>query len=230
MYDTTELSLPHQVKKIVTFFMLLYPESYRRQFGNDTLSVFEALYREELVKNGSVSMRFWFVQLWDLTKSIITEHKDLIKKVGVKKYLKETFHITKYNIIGFFFLLPFLLLFTIDLLSRIAQGDLTHYNRPVYHYLSQTPLYAAPVLYTIIIVFPLLAIAFNVIPLLLQKRKSFFSFVFMRKNILTLCIILAGIFCISIIKLHDFLPCMIHGVLRGGLLHFSKLFPYCQKA
>jgi hypothetical protein len=230
MYETTHVPVSKNAERLFGLLLFLYTEQYRRKFGEEMHLLFVEMYHEEIAEKGNVGLGFWLSQVADITKSVIEQHRDVMMKIGMKKYLQQTVHINRYNVIGFLFLVPFLLMFITDLVSRIAQGDLTHYNRPVYHYLSQTPLYWTPVLYTIVIIFPLLAIVSNVIPLLQQKRKTVFSWVFVRKNLITLLIILAGLGCISIIKLHDFLPCMIHGILRGGLAHFSQMFPYCQKA
>jgi hypothetical protein len=230
MYETTHILVSKNAERLFSLLLLLYPEQYRKKFGQEMHLLFFEMYQEELTTKGSVGFVFLLLQISDITKSVIVQHRDLMTKIGMKKYIQHTLRINKYNMIGFFFLAPFLLMFITDLVSRILQGDLMHYNRPVYHYLSHTPLYWTPILYTIVIMFPLLAIVFNVIPLLQQKRKTVFTWFFVRKNLITLLIILAGIGCISIIKLHDFLPCMIHGMLRGGLAHFSQMFPYCQKA
>jgi len=194
--------------------------------------VFLDLYQEEVTKKGSVGLMFWFFQVTDITKSVIEQHRDLIIKKGMKNYLQQTLHINKYNVIGFIFLLPFLLMFTTDLIARIVQGDLTHYNRPVYQFLFHTPLYWTPILYTIVFVFPLLAIMVNIIPLLQKKSrtKNVFSFIYLRKNIVTLLLIVTGLGCIAIIKLHDFMPCMVQGIMHGGLTHFWQMFAYCRKA
>lgn len=218
------------IENLYNSLLYLYPEKYRAQYSHEMRLVFREMYQEQLKSRGKVGLEFWFLQIIDIVKSVIGEHLTLIEKAGIKKYSQQTLHINKYNVIGFLFLVPFFLMFATDLVSRIAQRDLTHYNRPVYHYLSQTPLYWTPVLYTIVIVFPLMAIALNVIPILHQKRKRVVDWNFVRKNFIALIIILTGLGCISIIKLHDFLPCMIHGLLNGRLTQFSQLFPYCQKS
>ena len=61
-------------------------------------------------------------------------------------------------------MLPAFTVFMIDILGRIAQGDLTHYNRGIYNFLSHTPLYWTPVLFTWIIAFPAIAIILEIIP------------------------------------------------------------------
>jgi hypothetical protein len=231
MYETTIISVPRNAKKMFELLLLLYPTQYRKEYGREIELVFYDLYQEEIAKKGNAGFRFWFSQVGDILQSVIEQHKELVLKVGMKRYLQQTLHVNKYNVIGFLFLLPFLLMFTTDLISRIAQGDLTHYNRPVYHYLSQTPLYWTPVLFSIVVLFPLIAVTVNVIPLLQQKKKRMFSLVYLRKNIITFIIILAGLGCIAIIKLHDFMPCMIHGLLKeAGLINFSKVFAVCRNA
>jgi hypothetical protein len=230
MYETTHVSVSRNAERMFALLLRLYPEQYRRKFGNEMHLLFSEMYQEELSAKGSIGLGFWFSQFIDITKSVIEQHKELVLKIGMKKYLQQTLHISKYNVIGFIFLLPFLLMFATDLISRIAQGDLTHYNRPVYHYLSQTPLYWTPVLFSIVVVFPLIAVIINAIPLLQQREKKVLSWVYLQKNSITLLLIAIGLGCIAIIKLHDFLPCMIHGILNGGLAHFTKMFPYCQRA
>ncbi len=151
----------------------------------------------------------------------------------MKKYLQQTLHFNIYNIVGGILLLPFLLLFTIDLISRIVQADLTHYNRPVYAFLSHTFIYYTPVLFSIAILFPTLAVLLNLIPVvqtIIKNRKTIKKFAFVRLNLLSIVLLIIGLGFLAIIKLHDFVPCMLHGLLRLTFDKFPQLVSFCRNA
>src|SRR5258708_16859826 len=156
-----------------------------------------------------------------------------MQKLGMKKYIRKTFHINKYNTIGFLLLLPFFSIFFIDLIARIAQGDLTHYNRPVYAVLSHSLLYWFPVLFTWVIIFPTLAVLLNIIPLLKafnKRHNDILQFSFIKQNIFSLLILVIGIGFLALIKLHDFAPCFVHGILRLGFEKVPSVVSYCRTA
>lgn len=219
-------------KEEILFSIMLsfYPDSYRKRFGREMMYVFQDLCQQEIADNGTLSVGFWFSIMTDSLLSIVTQHLNEMGKKGIKKYFRQTWHVNKYNIIGFIFLLPFLLMFAVDFISRVAQGDLIHYNRPVYHYLSGTPLYWTPVLFTIVVVLPILALVINVVQIFLNKSKKSFSLGFMRRNLISAVIICVALGCISIVEFHDFLPCMVHGILSGKLTQFSRLLSFCHNA
>src|SRR5579872_2524246 len=172
MHKTENLVIVSKAQKIFQSLLLLYPEKYRKKFGQEMLLMFEDLYQEKFVKDGNVGVFFWLTISLDIIKNSFEQHGELIQKQGLRKYMQKTFRINKYNIIGFLLLLPFFSVFIIDLIARIAQGDLTHYNRPVYALLSHSLLYWFPVLFTWVIIFPALAVLFNVIPLLKDIHKK----------------------------------------------------------
>ncbi|SRR5258708_22323 len=152
--------------------LLLYPDIYRKKFGQEMLILFADIYKETIAKKGKVGFVFWFAVFLDTTKSALEQHLQLVKKQGVKKYLQNTLRINRYNIIGALLLLPFLSVFVIDLVARISQGDLVHYNRPVYNLLSHTLFYWTPILFIWVILFPTLAILVNLIPLIQNIVKK----------------------------------------------------------
>jgi hypothetical protein len=233
MYDTTEISLPKNIEKMFDFFLLLYPQQYREQFSKEMRMLLGELYQEELNKKGYVGVGFWFLQYTDITKSVIEQHKELAIKKGMKRYLQQTFNINAYNIIGTILLLPFLLLFLTDIISRVLQEDLVHYSRPVYNFVSHTPLYWTPVLFTWVIFFPLLAVIINILSLIFMKTKArdrVLSAAFILRNMFTFGVIAIGLGAIIIIKLHDFAPCMMHGLLKIGLGQFTKIVGVCKNA
>ncbi len=151
----------------------------------------------------------------------------------MEHYLKSTLRFNKYNIIGLILLLPFFTILSIDAASRIIQDDLFSYNRTVYGFLSHTPIYWFPVLFTWIVVFPLLAVVINVLPLVrqvVQKRTSLFSFEFVKSNIGTFLLLGIGLAFLAFIPLHDLAPCVLHGVLSKGIGEFISLLQYCRNA
>ncbi len=233
MNEVTQLSVPGRAEKIFNFFLLLYPETYRKQYASEMRLLFYEMYQEEVASNGKVRLEFWFSQVSDMTKSVIEQHVNDIGKKGMKKYLQQTLHINRYNVIGLILLSPALAVFAIDLVARIVQGDFSHYNRPVYNFLSHTPLYWYPVLFSWVILFPMLAVVVNIIPFLTKKREKslpFFSAAFLRKNVIALLVMGIGLFFIAIVKLHDFAPCMIHGLLKVGFGQFNHIITVCRKA
>lgn len=219
--------------KFYQFLLLLYPESYRKKFGYEMLVTFEDMYQERIVNDKSVGLIFWFAIIFDITKNAFEQHNDLIHKKGMRNYLFKTLHFNIYNIIGGLLLLPFLSLFLIDLAARIAQKDLTHYNRPVYAFLSHTFLYYTPVLFAIAILFPALAVLINLIPVvknITKNRKTIWHFAFFRQNLLNILILFIGLGFLALIKFHDFAPCFIHGLLRVGLGNFLQIISVCKNA
>lgn len=233
MYEATHLSLPTFAKRYITFFLQLYPIPYRKKFGQEIYYVFQDVYNEELAKHGKVTGGFWILQAFDFIKSAGEQHVSLINKIGMKKYLNKSLHINRYNVIGFILLLPFLSVFLIDVISRIAQGDLTHYNRPVYTMLSHTLFYWTPILFIWVIVSPTLAVLINLIPLIQNLKKKHAEiklFTFIRQNIVTLLIVAIGLGFIAIIKLHDFAPCVFHGTLKIGIGQLPHIISVCRNA
>src|SRR6185437_13165118 len=154
MYKTEHSIAFTKVNQIYKTLLLFYPAAYRKKFGSEMLITFEDLYQEQVLQNKKIGIGFWFSLILDIIQSAFAQHHDSLKKQGVKKYIHKTLHITTYNIIGAVLLLPFFSIFLIDILARIIQGDLTHYNRPVYALLSHSLLYWFPVLFTWVVLFP----------------------------------------------------------------------------
>jgi hypothetical protein len=157
MYDATELSVPANAEKLFNFLLFFYPKQYRKKYEQEMRLLFQDMYQEELIKKGSISLTFWLAQFGDITKSVSEQHINMIQKQGMKKYLEQTLHINKYNVISGIFLLPVIFMTLVEIISRIAQGDLTHYNRPVYAFFSHTFLYWTPIPFIWVILFPLFA-------------------------------------------------------------------------
>lgn len=213
--------------------LLLYPASYLRKFGKEMLITFEDMYQEKMLRDGEIGFTFWFSIFLDIIKSTFEQHRVALKKQGMKKYVNKTLHINRYNVIGTLLLLPFLSVLSIDLLARFAQDDITHYNRPLYLYLSHTVFYWTPILVIWVILFPTLAVLLNLIPLIqniIKKHGSLFKLSFIKHNALTLTILAIGLGFLAIIKLHDFAPCIFHGLLRFGVGKLPYIFSYCKNA
>src|SRR5579872_5644035 len=85
----------------------LYPPRYRQRFGSQMLYTFQDLYQAELQKNGQISLGFWLSTCYDTCQSAIREHFYAMNKSGFKSY----WHLNYYNLIGFFCLIPFVLIF-----------------------------------------------------------------------------------------------------------------------
>ena len=161
------------------------------------------------------------------------QHIHELEKKGMKKYLRQTLHINMCNIIGSVFLLPSFIVFSIDLIARILQRDLVHYNRPVYAFLSHTFFYQFPILFIWAVVFPLLAVVINLIPVITYAQKKRFqitNFTFVKQNLASIIIFSFGIFFILLIKLHDFAPCTFHGLMRLGITQLPHIISLCRNA
>lgn len=151
----------------------------------------------------------------------------------MKSYFQKTLNLSWQNVLRLILLLPFFTILSIDAISRIIQGDLFHYNRTVYGFLSHTPVYWFPVFFTWIVVFPLLAVLINGVPLVRQigqKHTSLFSFAFVKQNISSFLLLGIGLAFLAFLPLHDFAPCMLHGILSRGLQELIPLLQYCRNA
>ncbi len=215
-------------ERIYKQLLLLYPKRYKDRFANEMLQVFNDLRSDELEEKGKIGVGFWTLQFADLTKSLLSENFDAMQKQGIKKY----FHLTTYNIWGIILLLPIFIMSVIDFSSRIAQGNLFHYNKTTYNFLSHTFLYQTPVLFTWVILFPLAAVVLNVFPLIKtrSKRAHVLSFSFVKSNLVTLIILCFGLGFIFMIRFHDFLPCVINNIFSKGLNQLGPILGYCRNA
>jgi len=219
-----------------TFYKVLlsfYPSSYRMRFGQEMLYAFRDLYEEEIMENRKAGIGFWFSVIKDTLLSVVIEHIDMLKKQGLKNYL----HISNYNIIGFILLLPFLALFGIDFLGRLAQGDFTHYNRVWYSVVSHMLLYntysgQAPLLFTILILAPFLAVLINLIPVIsfIKRRKKITLKAVLLAYPLAAILICFGLFSLLIVWGHDFVPCVVNGLLKTGFSQLFQILSVCRNA
>ena len=225
MHDTKPLSVSENAQKLFNFLLMFYPQTYRRKFENEMRFLFNDLYREEIKRNGRIKIGFCLTQSIDLIINGFLQHLDLIRK-----YLSTELNLNIYNMFGFIFLLPAMLMFLTDLLSRISQGDLTHYNRSVYYFLSHTPLYWYPVLVTWTILLPGLALLINLVPFIKSKIKhknmTFTKLISLNWFSALLSVISLGF--ITIVKLHDFAPCMIHGIFLKGFNNLGLVIKVCK--
>lgn len=227
MYKTEELTVPITKESFIYKTLLfLYPDQYRKKFGEQMLLVFQDMYEDEYKNFGKIRSVFWLRVSTDALQSIITQHLDFIKKEGLKKYLREVLHVNKYSVIGAILLLPFTTILGLDFVARILQRDLTHYSRPLNNYFSHIFLYQdhigkIPLLWFVLIFFPILSIVLNIIPL----HKSFF------KNPVTLAILgLAGL-ALLIVYGHDFVPCIVQGILyHHAIINLPKAILICRNA
>ncbi len=197
------------------------------------LLTFQDMYKEEIREKGRACAGFWLEIAGDVLSSAGSQHWEAVKKQGLEKYLRETLKLNKFNIIGGILLLPAFTMFAVDFVSRILKGDLTHYNRQVYAFLSHTPLYWTPILFSWVILFPLLAVLINIIPVInyaWRKHSLRLNLSFLEENIISVGILGAGLFFLAVIKLHDFAPCMLHGLLKVGGGQMLKIISVCSKA
>ncbi len=215
------------------FLLMFYPESYRKRFSQEMLTVLQDMYQEELTRKGKAGFVFWISQTNDIIKSIMQQHVEVMIKKGMKKYLQNTLHIKMYNIIGLILLLPFITMFFLDFAGRLVQGNFYYPNQQLFQTLYRTPLYWFPILFTWVFIFPILAIVLNIIPLirlLLAKKSRNSSIQFLIKNPITIAIICLGMVFIMFLSLHDFIPCFLKEVLNKGLGSLFIILSKCRNA
>jgi hypothetical protein len=234
MNQTEEIILSDIRKNLFLKTLLLcYPLPYRKRFENEMLFLFSDMYQEELRSYGKIRAMFWLNQTADITKSILQQHGEYLMKYGMKKYTKKVLHITKYNVLGFIFLLPFGIILFTDLAARILQGDMLHPNHSVLHGLYNSPFYWFPILFTWIFLFPIFSVIISFIPLiknLLSKRRKFSAVTFLQNNSITITILSTAISVILLVKFHDFFPCFINQIRSLGISHISAIYTFCQNA
>jgi hypothetical protein len=211
--------------------LLLYPEAYRNRFGVEMLYTFQDMRAEERTKHGTTGVGFWFTILIDTLLSALREHGEALRKEGMKKYLQQTLKLNNYNLVSLILLLPFLIMGCIDLAGRILQGNLGHDNPAIYAALSQTPLYWYPILFAWVILFPILAVIISLIPLAINSRKSSWrGFDTLKQNPVSFIIITVGILLLAAVKLHDFLPCLVHSISLQGFGKLPTIISLCRNA
>lgn len=233
MYKTQEINLGFSGTGIYKILIWLYPEEYRKQYGMEMCLLFKDMYNEEIEKHGKATPLFWLALAGDYFNSVFQEHVNVLNQHGLKKYLQNVLFINKFNLVAGILLLPSFTVFLIDLFSRIAQGDLTRYNRATYAFLSHTFLYSTPILRIWVILFPILAVIISAIHLLMnisKNRTKPINAVLVKKNIVSVILIFVALGFIAIIKFHDFAPCIVHGILKFGVGNFSNIIAFCKKA
>jgi len=211
--------------------LLLYPEAYRNRFGAEMLCTFQDMRAEERTKHGNAGIGFWSDILIDTLLSALREHGETLRKEGMKKYLQQTLKLNNFNLVSLILLLPFLIMGCIDFAGRILQGDLGRYNPATYAALSNTPLYWYPILFTWVILFPILAVIISLIPLAINSKKSSWHGIdYLKQNPVNVIIITVGILLLAAVKLHDFLPCMVHSITLQGFGKLPAIISLCRKA
>ena len=232
MYNISENAMVEEKSdRLYEMLLLLYPEPYRIKFGREMLYTFRDMRDEERTKRGMAGVVFWSTILFDTLLSAVHEHREAIRKDGMKKYLHRTPKLNNYNLVSLILLLPFLLMAGIDLISRILQGDLFHYNRAAYAAVSQTPLYWYPILFTWVILFPILAIVISIIPLALNSRKvSVPGVAYLGQYAGSVILIALAAMLLAFIKLHDFLPCLMQNISMTGFRDLPSIISLCRKA
>ena len=217
--------------RLYEMLLLIYPEPYLKKFGREMLYTFQDMREEELAKRGMVGVVFWCGIIIDSLLSALREHNEVIRKDGMKKYLYQTLKLNNYNLVSLILLLPYFIMAVIDLTGRILQGNLGHYNPATYAALSQTPLYWYPILFTWVILFPILAIAISLIPLAMNGKKiAWPDIAYLRQNPGGVIVITVAALLLATIKLHDFVPCMVHNISMNGFNNLPSIIALCRKA
>lgn len=227
--DTSALTTRRFFYKVTLF---LYPLSYRQQFEEQMLLLFDDMYSEEKETYGKARAVFWVRIISDLIEGAYTQHRNCIREKGIRKYMHDTLHISGLNIIGGLLLVPFTSLLISDAISRIVQLDIFRQNKSFYAFLSHTILYSKnmQLLWLILVFFPILAIVINLFPFLLyliQKKKSERFYEVILTNLLAIGIIFAGGLFLLITFGHDIIPCFFNHVLSIGIV---RSVVFCKNA
>jgi hypothetical protein len=232
MYNITENTMVEEKSdRLYELLLLLYPEPYLKKFGREMLYTFQDMRDEEQSRHGMVGVAFWSSILIDTLLSALHEHREVIRKDGMKKYLYQTLKLNNYNLVSLVLLLPYFVMMVIDLTGRVLQGDLRHYNPATYAALSQTPLYWYPILFTWVIIFPILAIIISLIPLALNSGKvSVPGIAYLRQYTGSVILIMIAVLLLAMVKLHDFLPCLVHNISSNGFRDLPSIISLCRKA
>jgi len=232
MYNISENTMVEEKSdRLYEMLLLLYPEPYRKKFGREMLYTFQDMRDEERTKDGMVGIVFWSGILIDTLLSAFHEHKEVIRKDGMKKYLHQTLKLNNYNLVSLILLLPYFIMACIDFGGRILQGNLGHYNPATYAALSQTPLYWYPILFTWVILFPILAIVISLIPLAMNSKKiSWPDIAYLKQNPGSVILITVAVLLLAMVKLHDFLPCLVYNISMNGFGHLPSIISLCRKA
>jgi hypothetical protein len=78
-------------KLFYNFLLSFYPQPYRREYGYEMKLLFQDLYTEEVSKKRGVNLGFWLNLIWDVFVSTLSQHKQLLQKVGPVRYLNSAF-------------------------------------------------------------------------------------------------------------------------------------------
>ena len=147
----------------------------------------------------------------------------------MKKYLHQTLKLNNYNLVSLILLLPYFIMACIDFGGRILQGNLGHYNPATYAALSQTPLYWYPILFTWVILFPILAIVISLIPLAMNSKKiSWPDIAYLKQNPGSVILITVAVLLLAMVKLHDFVPCLVHNISMNSFRNLWEAALLCM--
>lgn len=204
----------------------LYPKDYRKAYGDEMKLLFHDVYSEELEKQGEISIGFWFHLTMDVCTSTINQHILLLSRIGLMKYAKQIFHINTYFVVGILLLLPFLTLFTVDGVDRLLTGG-SYILLPLYN----SPFWSVPVILTLIIVFPGIAVLLNTLSIVQAYRNGkhkVVSLSFLASQLPSFLILSLGFLAIVLLFGHDMIPCVFNRTLSHGILRFFQGISYCK--
>ncbi len=211
-------------EKIYRMFLRFYPRSFRQSFEDDLILIFHDMYAD----NNKHSVNFWFSLLGDIIKTNASSISYFNPQQYMANISSGKIQISVYNMMGGIFLFPFLFALSVDFVSRLIQGNLSHPNNAALSTMNNTFLYNGTILRIWLLVLPALAIIVNVYPLIqryIHKEK-----VISMKTIFSIIIIFLGLSFIAIVRLHDFAPCVMNGFFLHGNTNLSQLINNCQRA
>ncbi len=206
----------------------LYPKAYRKSYGHEMRLLFTDLYREELQKNGEISIGFWLVFVWDVIKSTLEQHGELLKKIGLQHYLRQVFHINSYFVYGILLLIPFIIFSFIDFGTVFLTG-----NRLLLEPFYNSIFWKPPVILTVILVMPFFAMVINLTSILVAYNKrehKVISLEFIAEQFPNILLVLLGIVPFFLLLGHDYVPCVLNHFFHSGLLKLPQFLSSCRNA
>ena len=201
-------------QKIYRQLIRFYPEDFQRQHGLEMDQTFADMQTDFGV------FKTWLKILPDFFSSVfIINFKTIMEKSSLQ---------FKLAMWGLVFIAPFALLSIAAIFGNLL-------GVPVNNAIGQQISHNIVVAKLILIYLPLAAFLLNIVPLttnaLGQKPLSnVITLQFVRVNFLSLVVAVAAIGSIVLLKAHDGIPCMVHGLINQGFHNIKPLLQVCRNA
>jgi|SRR5579884_3026131 len=208
-------------EEVYDTMLYVYPEKHLRRYGPLMHQNFRDLYREAKAEDGYKGvLKLWILLVKDIFTSSLSEHMEEIERQGLKKHLQKDLHLNKATVVAGLLMVPFCLFVALGMtFSFFYAPD----NNPLYH----SFLYKWPLLFTMIVACPALALLISLANIF-SHQDNIFSLTFIRKNILTLAVLVAAMGALTLVFGHDMIPCTLNGIFHQGPLNLPNIYQYCR--